>query len=174
MKRIFVLALLIMLVSCERDDICAEGTQTTARLVISFNNVDSPDDTKNVPALTVTPLNTDGSDLQSIVVESTTNTISLPLRIQDDQVTDPITTTYRLTKDSDDEDSANSDVINITYTTEFVYISRACGYSSIFNLDNVPATAFNVEADMDNWILSFEINNSRIENETEAHITLLH
>ena len=90
------------------------------------------------------------------------------------QSADRATWTPQLLVQRDDEDSANSDVINITYTTEFVYISRACGYSSIFNLDNVPSTAFNVEADADNWILSFEINNSRIENETQAHITLLH
>ncbi|WP_353778401.1 DUF6452 family protein [Winogradskyella sp. 3972H.M.0a.05] len=174
LNKILLLLLVITSTNCERDDICAEGTLTTPQLVINFNNVTSPEDSKNVVALTVTPLDDMGNDLPSILTSSTVNTISVPLRIQDETETDPITTSYKLIKNAGSETEENTDIINITYTTEFIYVSRACGFRSIFNLDPNTQTAFNVDVDGDNWILSFNIDNFTIDNENEAHITIFH
>ena len=50
MKKIkfFILFIAISLINCERDDICAETTSTTPRLLIEFYDALSTDDLKNV------------------------------------------------------------------------------------------------------------------------------
>ena len=65
----------------------------------------------------------------------------------------------------------NEDIITINYSTEQVYVSRACGYKTIFK--NVTLTINN---DGDNWIQSKEsINdNQSVEDEKAAHFKLFH
>ncbi|OUR91082.1 hypothetical protein A9Q87_11445 [Flavobacteriales bacterium 34_180_T64] len=155
--------------SCEKDDICAETTVTTPHLLIDFFDINAPDEAKNVRLLTVI-----GEDLTApIVFNSSTSSIALPLRFQDE---DAITTTrFELIKDTDydtDENettASNTDVFEITYTPQFIYVSRACGYKSIFNDAQIT-----IEQDTENWAISFDIINSTIENENEAHINIYH
>ena len=164
-----LLSLLLMTAtsSCEKDDICAESTSTTPHLIIDFFDINNPDEPKNVRLLTVT-----GEGLtEPILSSTTTSTITLPLRFQEEGET--TTSRFELKKDSDydtDEDMntvSNIDVIEVTYTPEFIYVSRACGYKSIFN-----NTELTIEPDADNWAISYDVINSTIENENEAHINI--
>lgn len=175
MKKFCVLAILIILtgVSCERDDICSENTPTTPSLVIRFYNVDDQEQTKQVRLLTVNGIDSEGNLLDDIVSYASTDSIVLPLRFQNEGV---ITTTrFQLKKDSDfDTDTnpntfSNTDVIEVSYTPQFIYVSRACGYKSIFN--NLQNTLI---IDSDNWIFGYNIINPTIENENTAHIILYH
>ena len=50
--KLFITFIALALISCERDDICAEATATTPRLLIEFYDVASPDDLKSVLRLT--------------------------------------------------------------------------------------------------------------------------
>lgn len=172
--------------SCERDDICAEATPTTPRLIIRFYDINNPDDFKDVRQLEIDGIDDDGNpfDIDNpIVVRTDTDSINLPLRFQaENEIT---TTRFRLAKDADFEDdlnddgnddlttASNDDIITITYTPEFVYVSRACGYKSIFNLDiDDPVTRD--PDDIDIWTTSFEIINFTIENENAAQINIFH
>lgn len=175
MKKFSVLAILIILtgLSCERDDICSENTPTTPSLVIRFYNVDDQEQTKQVRLLTVNGIDSEGNLLDDIVSSISTDSIVLPLRFQKEGV---ITTTrFQLKKDSDfDTDTnpntfSNTDVIEVSYTPQFIYVSRACGYKSIFN--NLQNTLI---IDSDNWIFGYNIINPTIENENTAHIILYH
>jgi len=175
MKKFSVLAILIILtgVSCERDDICSENTLTTPSLVIRFYNVDDQEQTKQVRLLTVNGVDSEGNVLKNIVTSTSTDSIVLPLRFQNEGV---ITTSrFQLTKDSDfDTDTnpntfSNTDVIEVSYTPQFIYVSRACGYKSIFN--NLQNTLI---IDSDNWIFGYNIINSTLESEKAAHIILYH
>ena len=175
MKKFSVLAILIILtgLSCERDDICSENTPTTPSLVIRFYNVDDQEQTKQVRLLTVNGIDSEGNLLDDIVSSTSTDSIVLPLRFQNEGV---ITTTrFQLKKDSDfDTDTnpntfSNTDVIEVSYTPQFIYVSRACGYKSIFN--NLQNTLI---IDSDNWIFGYNIINPTIENENTAHIILYH
>jgi hypothetical protein len=175
MKKFSLLAILIILtgISCERDDICSENTPTTPHLIIRFYNVDDQEQTKQVRLLTVNGVDSEGMPLENIVTSTSTDSIVLPLRFQNEGI---ITTSrFELKRDSDfdtdtnDTTVSNTDIIEVSYTPEFVYVSRACGYKSIFN-----GAQNTLILDTDNWIFSYEIVNPTIENENAAHIILYH
>ena len=56
----FIYLFLIVILSCEKDDICPETTQTTPRLVIEFYDLTNPDVLLQVPGLYALGLSTDG------------------------------------------------------------------------------------------------------------------
>lgn len=162
-------------ISCERDDICPESTPTTPRLIIDFYDVSIQENSKNVFGLVAVGVGNDNVlDGYAIV---NTNNIILPLK------TDSTATQYIIYKEytyddndtpddeTDDVIGGNPDVITINYSTELVFVSRACGYKTIFN--NV---TISIEDDGDNWILSREsINdNQSVEDETATHFNLFH
>jgi hypothetical protein len=187
LKRIIILLSFITVIaaialSCERDDICAETTATTPSLIIEFYDINNQDELKSVRQLRVKGINDDGT-LGNIIPNNlpSNNTVSpssivLPLRFQEDN--ELTTTRFQLEKDADladnedETDDSNIDVIEITYTPEFIYVSRACGYKSIFNIG--PTGGIVRVTDADNWIFSTEILNETIENEQEAHIIIYH
>ncbi|RKE94751.1 DUF6452 family protein [Ichthyenterobacterium magnum] len=166
-------ALALISIGCERDDICAETTATTPHLIIRFYDNSNPDETKNVRRLSVRGINDDGTEREDIIFNTDSDSIVLPLRFQDEGV--PVVSKFILEKDTDlrlDEDTStnsNIDIIEITTTPKFEYVSRACGYKSIFE-----STSLISEVDTNNWISSITIINTTIENENEAHINIFH
>jgi hypothetical protein len=182
MKKIKILLLVFALgfIGCERDDICAESTATTPQLIIEFYDASNPDDLKSVPRLTVygeglpNPNPPETEVDETIVFNTNTSAISLPLLIGNEGET----TTSRfileqdtnLRLDEDDTTVSNIDIIDLSYTSEFIYVSRACGYKSIFN---------NLELDIEAidgtfWINNIEITETTIENENTVHVRILH
>lgn len=175
MKKFSLFALLVIItgIGCERDDICAESTATTPHLIIRFYNVDEQEQTKQVRLLTVNGIDDSGNLLEDIITSVSTDSIVLPLKFGNEGIVSK--TRFELKKDSDfDNDNnnttfSNTDIIEVSYTPEFVYVSRACGYKSVFN--NAQNTLI---VDSDNWIASYEIINPTIDNENAAHIILYH
>ena len=70
---------------------------------------------------------------------------------------------------ADDDNFSNSDIIEISYTPEFVYVSRACGYKTVFN-----GAQISFDNDGENWIITTDVLNETIENENAAHIIIYH
>ena len=169
MKYLKTTALLLFILafnSCEKDDICAETTPTTPKLIIEFYDSANPENTKNVTNLKVTGFNdaNEGVDLPSVNI-TTTNTINLPLRTDKDQTK----FTFHKEYDSGNLSSGNPDIVTISYQREDVFVSRACGFKTIFK-----ELILTVETDGDNWILDYEIINSTVENEITAHVKIFH
>lgn len=108
-----------------------------------------------------------------IVNDKTIDSIVLPLRIDALDILN--TSRFVLTKDRDydtDDDPttvSNADIIEVKYTPELIYVSRACGYKSVFN--NLSATR---ETDLSNWIIDIQVINDTINNENAAHINIYH
>jgi hypothetical protein len=185
-KRIISLCSCIALIaiitwSCERDDICAEATPTTPHLIIRFYDINIPENLKQVRQLEVDGLNDMNvpNSETPIVTRTTTDSINLPLRFQEDGIDGEGTTTrFQLIKNADFADNSdetndhNIDIITIKYTPEFIYVSRACGYKSIFNLDDPDGITRALDADP--WITSFDIINQTVENENAAQIIIYH
>jgi hypothetical protein len=171
MKHYKILALFFGIITifsmgCEPDDICAASTPTTPNLIIRFYDILNQDSKKNVFNLKVQGIGNDNPLTEYNVV--TTDSIVLPLK------TNAATTQYSLHKEYSNVDGVidgNEDIITINYSTEQVYVSRACGYKTIFK--NVTLTINN---DGDNWIQSKEsINdNQSVEDEKAAHFKLFH
>lgn len=155
--------------SCERDDICATTTATTPHLIIRFYNINETSETKTVRRMDVTA---EGNP-KFIVNDKTIDSIVLPLRI--DALDTMNSSRFVLTRDRDydlDENPntvSNSDTIQVNYTPELIYVSRACGYKSVFNDLNA-----NRETDASNWIIDIQVINDTINNENAAHINIYH
>ncbi|WP_411895634.1 DUF6452 family protein [Winogradskyella sp. A2] len=179
MKRIqfLILSLATLLFACERDDICAATTTTTPRLVIEFYDDINNDDLKSVSRLTVYGegliSDPEESTDETLVFNTNTNQISLPLIVGTENELN--TSRFILEKDTNlrlnDNNATNSniDILEISYTTEFVYVSRACGYKSQFI-----GLSLNVEADSDLWISNIEIVETTVQDENTVHVRIFH
>ncbi len=177
------LAVLITLQNCERDDICAETTATTPRLLIEFYDATSRDDLKSVPRLTLygETLVTDPiiASEATLVFNTNENSAELPLKIEPEEGESITITRFVLEKDTNrrldgnDATESNIDIIEIMYTSESVYVSRGCGYKSIFNDLNVDLDPI----DVDTWISSIEVVETietTVENENTVHVRIFH
>ncbi|WP_053992640.1 DUF6452 family protein [Mangrovimonas sp. TPBH4] len=160
-----------LVLGCEKDDICAETTATTPHLIIRFYDVNNPTSTLSARMLTVK-----GEGLEEEIVSSTTtDSILLPLNFQEEGMTAisrfelKIDTDYD--SDTDESTASNTDIIEVNYTPEFVYVSRACGYKSTFAGTEIDVDETN---DEDIWIINAVTVNTTIENETAAHINIYH
>lgn len=157
-KWFFLAGFFLILLGCQRDDICPEGTETTPLLVIEFYDPLDPTRLKAVPNLMVR-----ASGKEEILLgPSTVNTISIPLRTGENF------TEYVFTTNANSEEE-NEDIITFTYSPDPEYLNRACGYK--INYNNLDVS---VHDDENNWILSETIIQESVENETEAHIYLTH
>ncbi len=171
MKHIKLILLLLVSVSfltCERDDLCPETTPTTPSMIIGLFNLIAPESPKNVFDLVVAGIGNDTTLPGFSLVD--TDEIILPLK------TDADITQFALISDTEvDTDGniigGNQDIITISYLREDIFVSRACGFKTIFR--NVVVT---IEPDADNWIqLALPLNdNLTIEDETTTHYFFYH
>lgn len=180
----FLLLIFLVLLSCERDDICPESTPTTPRLLVEFYDVTEQETIKSVLGLTVygeglydpDAENPDTSKL--LVNNANTSAVALPLIVGEDG--EQTTTRYiierdtNLRLDNDNTTNSNIDIIEITYTTTLQFVSRACGFKATFTDLRVT-----VENDADNWINSIgyaegNVNAITIENEADAQVFIFH
>lgn len=166
--------------SCEKDDICVEGTITTPRLVIEFFDATITDEdvAKNVTNLFVVATNPNDDENTMQVIQSsaaTVSTISIPLRTQQNSTEYLFYSGYET--DSDGNITAgNLDTITFNYETSEIFLSRACGYATNYRLDDA-GTGVVVTADSDNWInptTGIAITQFTIQDETIAHVKIYH
>ena len=171
MKKIVLLVFVIALTlsSCEKDDICDAATPTTPRVVINFYDFINPSVKKSVSNLRVigegmtNPLLFTGSETTS------SNTISLPLK------TIGTTTTFRLTLNFGNSNPAlvDEDIIKFDYATRQLFVSRACGYKTTYDLNRLnPFSHTDPIAENRKWIKLIEVEKNNIDNENEEHIRI--
>ncbi len=151
-------------VSCERDDLCAEGTANTPQLILRFYDAATTSDFKSATDLFITAVNDDNSTTEiADFVTTSTDSIAIPLR------TDRNETKFLFVVNNDDENSQNTDTLTVAYETNNVYISRACGFATNFNI-----TSIDVATDDNNWISNNLIVLPNVTDETEAHVHIFH
>lgn len=177
-KSIISLCLIsLLLFTCEKDDICAEGSAITPQLIVTFFDETNPTQRKNVEDLLVFGLDDNNQTVpfQSSTI-TTTDSIAFPLRT-DVNITKIVFWNETFTNDNgtpddnedDFTDTVNQDIIDFSYMRSDVYVSRACGF--IANYLDLNAT---LVPDSDNWILNTEIVKENVENEIEAHVKIFH
>lgn len=174
MKKILILLLIatFSFSGCEKDDICDANTPTTPRLVIVFYDINNPSVLKNVTNLKVIG---DGKT-EGIVFNSATDaskyltngsTISIPLK------TDVNTTTYEfiLNSGSSNPTLIDTDKVTFNYTTKDVFVSRACGFKTLFTFNpSNPIVHTSVPVTKEKWMQAISVEKSNIDNEDETHI----
>lgn len=147
------------LISCEPDDICLTTITDTPKLIIGFFD-ESTGLKKEVLDLKVR-----GNNREEIYLFQTTDSISLPLKNLEK------ITSYALVKNFKENinDSGNRDHLLVSYQYNHIYISRACGYVSNYDINQVV-----IENDNSNWIIKSEIINSQVKDEKTIHVKVFH
>ncbi len=165
-----LLTIAIYLISCEKDDLCADGTPTTPGMVVEFykagNSVVNP--------VTNFVIYEQGSAKRDTLPPGTTKW-AFPLRTDADEVTWALE--YNSIASNNDT-IKNTDLFTIRYTRTQTYVSRACGYKTTFTLlpatqgqpnpsveDTVPADGAFIEGDP-------IVVTPNIENENEVHVQI--
>ncbi|MDI9258495.1 DUF6452 family protein [Flavobacterium sedimenticola] len=162
MKKILLLLLAAFTFSgCEKDDICTD--ETTPQLVIEFYDVSNPTTLKNVAGLKITG---DGMPTE-LNTFSGVSTIKLPLDVTGDSVK------YSMILNSSSPTNANEDFLQFNYARNNVYVSRACGYRTIFELNSPGGVIHTDSATPDLlWIQSFDVQTTTIDTENEIHLKI--
>jgi len=156
-KNLFaVIAIFMLFSACEKDDFCTKETPKTPKLVLRFYDANNRDEFKKVKNLSVWA---EGKDTLPSYKSVELDSIALPLNTMD------IKTVYHLKMNAVDGNLSNNNIntLTITYETEDVFISRACGYRTIFH---------NVNINSDNtWFVDYTPTSiSTIDNEYKAHV----
>ncbi|UPT70638.1 MAG: DUF6452 family protein [Flavobacterium sp. JAD_PAG50586_2] len=166
MKKIIALLLtVITLSSCEKDDICTD--ETTPRLILEFFDVSNPTVPKNVINLKVKGVNS-SIDLGLFTGVSK---VELPLDITQD------TTKYSLILNSTGSlGTPNEDFLEFNYIRQNVFVSRACGFKTVFTLNPSPTGVIVTDAAAPDlfWIQPENINieTTNIVTENETHVKI--
>ena len=161
-KIIYTLLIFAWLTSgCEKDDICAEEV-TTPRLVITFLNITDRTSLKPVNNLEVRGAGID----DSLAVFNGVSTISIPLKTGADF------TEYSFELFSNNPPFANADFIRFNYTRDDIFVSRACGYKTIFSLDEDAPFVLSDNEPGSPWIQELTIEQPEIVNEDETHVNI--
>ena len=166
MKKIFLFLLIAFSFSgCEKDDICDAATATTPRLVIDFYDINTTTPTlKAVSNLgIVAPPLTTGISFNGVT------RIYVPLKTTEDT-----TTMYFIQNGADtDATNDNTDILTFKYSRNNVYISRACGYKTLFNLNSLSGIVKTEPLTPDGtWIKNIVVVKPNLETENEVHVQI--
>ena len=161
MKHSFIYTFLALasfsFLACEKDDICTQDDPTTPGIVLEFYDINNPTEAKIAPGLLAY---VQGSNL---AIQAEGNKIILPLQVGQTQ------TTWQVTLNAQDQDVTNdiTDEIILNYAVNHQYVSKACGYRAVFNLEEA-----NPVSNTNNWITNLTLQNSIISSQNETHIKI--
>lgn len=150
MRKYFFIILAIFLVysSCEKDDFCTLAP-VTPNLILRFYDDVNRNDLKTTTGLYVWAENKD-----SIFIDQATDSLVIPLNSAASQ------TVYNLSQGN----VINQLTINYSVTNE--YVSRSCGFRSIF--DNLSISSNNT------WVTDLSITTTTVNNQNSAHVQVYH
>mgnify|MGYP005691917765 FL=1 len=157
MKKLLTLiaVLILCLTACEPDDICLEGTTGSPNLIVVFYDKNQTDTKKSV-----TDLQIKGLDMETLLYDSTTDSISLPIKTISNSTSFSLIATQN--------GNTLEDIITFNYDPEDKFISRACGFKTRFN--NLTFSTSNTL----NWVEFIELLTNSISDTNNTHVKILH
>ena len=161
----FFTLLISILTSCEKDDICLE--EITPKLIIRFYDFEDTSELKKVLNLKVQIEGIDGNYTDESIT-TLTDSIAIPIKVTDDNTKFILT----ITQIADDETtSENEDTFELVYTRVDEFVSRSCGYKTLFHNTEIP-----IEYVGGSWIDSIKVidREQNILNEKSAHVKIFH
>lgn len=159
---LFALLFGFSLWNCEKDDICEQGTPTTPRLIVEFYDNGNPSVKKAVTNLALS-----NAAVTDTLVFNGVSKIQVPLKTNDQSVVYHLTYDYHNTTPS----LINTDEVTLNYTHNDIFISRACGYKTVYKLNDNP-NGMVLTTDASNWIKEINIQKFVLENENETHVKI--
>lgn len=154
-----LICLFLFLLSCEPDDICLSSIEDTPKLILGFYDQNTGE-LKEVNNLKI-----QGLSNEEIYTYQTIDSIGIPLKNSENL------TVYTLTKDFNENTSisGNEDKIYFNYNYNWNYISRACGFITTYDIQDII-----IKNDSENWILNTEIIETNIIDEKNIHVKIFH
>lgn len=147
-KHLHFLVLTLFFLSCEKDDICIEGSENTNRITIGFLENES----KNPKGINLSFIK--GVNNDSIISEAFSGAeLKLPLMVNSNE------TKYIL------EQNEVRDTLIIFHQTNHLYLNRSCGFKSNFLIKS--KTEIIKES---GWIREISIVQDSIFNEEKKNI----
>ena len=167
-----VITILFML-SCEKDDICPDSTETTPKLIVTFNDAQNQDERKIVESLSVFAFKDNEMILIQNISTINTDSIAIPLR------NEIANAKFKLFKNSSFIDDmiiqGEKTHLELNYGINEVFVSRACGFINNYELESNIYTIDPTDSDQtSSWIIDYIINNPTVSNENQSHVILLH
>lgn len=166
MNKISILVFLVAIMSggCEKDDICAETTATTPRLIIDFYDITNPTLTKNITNLGII-----GEGINTVILFNGVSRIEVPLDITKDISKYQFILNY----DNSNPVFTNTDFLQFDYSRNNVFVSRACGYKTIFTFNPTSPFTQTDSALLDGlWMKNITVLQSNIISENETHLRI--
>ena len=146
-KHLHFLVLTLFFFSCEKDDICIEGSENTNRVTIGFIDNESGNQT-GINLSFIKGINND-----SIIDSFSGDKLKLPLMVNSNE------TKYVL------EQNEIRDTLIIFHQTNHLYLNRSCGFKSNFLIK--PDTEILKKS---GWIREISIVQDSIYNEEKTNI----
>ncbi|MGB2435087.1 MAG: DUF6452 family protein [Flavobacteriaceae bacterium] len=156
--RSFIFLMFLILFSCEKDDICLEGTPATPRMIILFKDHENPQAKKGVTELLIR-----GIGLEDDLTVYSGDSIAIPLRNNYEF------TQYEFTLNT--SSPTLSDSLQINHRQFDTYINRACGYKSTFIFEN---PFYYKLTQGEGWIKSIEKIRDTLSDEKSSHLAVYH
>lgn len=155
----FIILYLLLILSCEKDDICLEGTPSTSRIIVLFLDNENPEDKKAVDKLLISGLiKKDTFKLFS------GDSLAIPLRNNRDF------TQLRFSLNTSSQ-TILFDSIQINHKQFDTYINRACGFKSTFILKD----PFHYRLTQGiGWIKQIKKIRDTISDEESSHLAIYH
>jgi hypothetical protein len=155
-------ALSFYMISCEKDDLCDPLMTKTPNMIVEFYRADNREE-----PLTVANLRYFVEGRTEEIVAGTVDSAAVPLQVN------ATATKWGFKRDRAVSGgiATDTDFIEFKYTTRDEYVSRACGFKTLFTLNNnEPNPVLTTGDDGVFWIQSVEIEEYEIENENEVHV----
>ena len=155
----YILALvsLLILSSCEKDDVCVENDSVYINLV--FYSAEDGSIAKSVSGFSLLDLNGDivqnydNTTVSAIALVLPTSETSYDLILQKRTEVDGLTIN-------------TNDTLNFSYTPKATYVSRACGYIRTYTDLSNHSTR--------NWVNEVIVNTPEINSNNDEHVAILH
>ena len=157
--KISLFAIIFIMISCEKDDICIESEIGTPRIILSFYDKTNKTLKKPVENLLIK-----GIEREDTLDIFSGDSIAIPLRNNSNF------SKYEFILNAGGENS-NNDTIHFEYSRYDLYINRACGFKSNYILNDPPAKLFNIDSP---WIEQILKLKDTILNENNAHLAIYH
>ena len=170
-SRYWIVSIIFVLLTCESDDICPESTQTTPRIVITFYDINNPNEKKNIESLGIYTVNNGQINIIEGFNGVNTDSIAIPLR------DDELESNFMLSKDFSDATvipSGQTNHVYFNYEINEIFVSRACGFINNYNLSLALPYDPADTSDPTSWISDIIILNDSITNENLSHVKILH
>ncbi len=171
-KYLFLFLIILTIYNCESDDICPESTLTTPRLIVTFYDIDNPEERKNIESLGVYIVKNSELMLINEINGINTDSIAIPLR-DDESISN-----FKFCKDFSEDitviPSGLPNHVYFDYEISESFVPRACGFINNYILsDALPYDPLDTPGPT-NWISEVIILNDSVTNENQSHVKILH